>query len=209
MIVNNNTKIFVGDTSINEVWQGDKQIWPVIPYPVIPYVQNTRDTVIETGIVVQKDVNYTIEIQFSADRLDGAQATSVFATYDNGYCINLSTRDIFNPAYPGYNWHISNRQTQTLVVNSLVPDNLSVDVINTANISFSFGKDFLTTSPICLFSQSEQGRHPYPSRCFYGKIYYCKLWANGELVRDFVPVNNNGTQGFWDKVTQNFYTFYS
>ena len=35
----------------------------------------------------------------------------------------------------------------------------------------------------------------------YGKIYYCKIWDNGVLVRDFIPVRK-GTVGYlYDRVT--------
>lgn len=39
----------------------------------------------------------------------------------------------------------------------------------------------------------------------YNTIYYCKLYDNNQLVRDFIPVSYNGTPGLWDKVEWKFY----
>lgn len=42
---------------------------------------------------------------------------------------------------------------------------------------------------------------------FAGQIYYCKIYDNNILVRDFVPcVNSAGTAGFYDCVNNNFYS---
>ena len=40
-----------------------------------------------------------------------------------------------------------------------------------------------------------------------GKLYYCKIWDNGTLVRDFVPVRRraDGELGMYDKVNGVFY----
>ena len=41
---------------------------------------------------------------------------------------------------------------------------------------------------------------------FNGKIYYCRVYDNGTLIRDFVPVvDNNGMCGLWDKANDTFY----
>lgn len=39
------------------------------------------------------------------------------------------------------------------------------------------------------------------------KLYYCKIWDNGSLVRNFVPCKNtSGTLGLYDAVNNVFYT---
>lgn len=38
-----------------------------------------------------------------------------------------------------------------------------------------------------------------------GKIYSCKVYDNGTLIRDYVPCKNaSGKSGFWDMITQTF-----
>lgn len=38
------------------------------------------------------------------------------------------------------------------------------------------------------------------------KIYYCKIWKAGELVRNLTPRVVNGTVGMWDSVTETLFT---
>ena len=41
---------------------------------------------------------------------------------------------------------------------------------------------------------------------FNGRIYYCKIWEDNELVRDFIPVlDHNNTPCLFDKVDEKFY----
>ena len=37
------------------------------------------------------------------------------------------------------------------------------------------------------------------------RLYYCKLYNDNQLVRDFTPISYNGTPGLWDKVEWKFY----
>lgn len=36
-------------------------------------------------------------------------------------------------------------------------------------------------------------------------IYYCKIWENGELLRDFIPMSNGKTEAFYDQVTKTLF----
>ena len=40
------------------------------------------------------------------------------------------------------------------------------------------------------------------------RLYYLKMWTNGELVRDFIPAKNKTTSivGLWDTVSRTFFT---
>ena len=43
---------------------------------------------------------------------------------------------------------------------------------------------------------------------FQGKMYYCKIYDNDVLVRDFIPAvrDSDGKAGLYDLVTNQFYT---
>ena len=49
--------------------------------------------------------------------------------------------------------------------------------------------------------------NPVSTTKFIGRIYYCKIWDNGTLVRDFIPVlDNSGRPAMYDQVSgQLFY----
>lgn len=50
-----------------------------------------------------------------------------------------------------------------------------------------------------LYLFERNASYPYPASM---KLYYCKIWLNDELVRDFVPSVTNGTPCLYDNVTQ-------
>lgn len=61
--------------------------------------------------------------------------------------------------------------------------------------------------PMFIFCQQEGGVPRYLSNG-YMKIYGCKIWESGELIRDFVPARHidTGTLGLYDKVHRKLYT---
>jgi hypothetical protein len=55
-----------------------------------------------------------------------------------------------------------------------------------------------------MFGLNCEGSFSYASK---SKIYYCKIWQEGRLVRHFVPcINLAQVAGFYDLVTNTFYT---
>ena len=62
---------------------------------------------------------------------------------------------------------------------------------------------FSTTYNLYLFGNNENGTFAFP---FYSKIYYCKIWENGVLVRDFIPVlDGNNVACLLERVENKFY----
>ena len=57
--------------------------------------------------------------------------------------------------------------------------------------------------PMFLFGLNMDGKFQYMS---LSRIYYCKIWQNGTLLRYMIPcVNPNGKPGFYDLVNNVFY----
>lgn len=62
---------------------------------------------------------------------------------------------------------------------------------------------FQTPTNVCLGAVNRSGD---VSEKFVGKMYYCKVWENGTLIRDFIPCQNRaGNVGMWDDVNSVFY----
>ena len=73
-----------------------------------------------------------------------------------------------------------------------------------SKFNYSTVSSFTTPYTIVLAGgHNSEGGVPTSSR-FKGKIYYFKIWDDGELVLDWIPVNYEGVNGFWDKVTNTF-----
>ena len=62
---------------------------------------------------------------------------------------------------------------------------------------------FQTPTNVCLGAVNRSGN---VSEKFVGKMYYCKVWDNGTLIRDFIPCQTRaGDVGMWDDVNSVFY----
>lgn len=66
-------------------------------------------------------------------------------------------------------------------------------------------KTFQTVTNLTLFALNRNGTI---QEQLIGKIYYCKIYDNNTLVRDFIPAKriSDGKCGLWDKVNLKFYT---
>lgn len=64
---------------------------------------------------------------------------------------------------------------------------------------------FQTVANLTLFALNRNGTI---REQLVGKIYYCKIYDNNTLVRDFIPAKrvSDGKCGLWDKVNLKFYT---
>lgn len=57
--------------------------------------------------------------------------------------------------------------------------------------------------PMYLFGLNFQGSFQYQS---HSRIYHCKIWDNGTLIRDYIPVKDiKGVSCLYDKVTEELY----
>ena len=62
---------------------------------------------------------------------------------------------------------------------------------------------FQTPTNVCLGAVNRSGD---VSEKFVGKMYYCKIWDNGTLIRDFIPILRiSGDVGMYDLVQHKFY----
>ena len=62
---------------------------------------------------------------------------------------------------------------------------------------------FQTPTNVCLGAVNRSGA---VSEKFVGRMYYCKVWENGTLIRDFIPIlRNSGDVGMYDLVQHKFY----
>lgn len=59
------------------------------------------------------------------------------------------------------------------------------------------------TKPLYMFTYGGNPGHAYYTASV--RVYYCKIWQGGILVRDFIPLWRSGVSGMYDKVGRKFY----
>ena len=88
-----------------------------------------------------------------------------------------------------------NSRTTLEVSNSLVINGTTVKTVSAAS--------FVSTYNLFLFANNNVGTAQLPGSM---KLYYCQIYDNGTLVRDFVPcINEDGEVGLYDRVNSKFY----
>lgn len=88
-----------------------------------------------------------------------------------------------------------NSRTTLEVSNSLVINGTTVKTVSAAS--------FASTYNLFLFANNEVGTAQLPGSM---KLYYCQIYDNGTLVRDFVPcINEDGEVGLYDRINSKFY----
>lgn len=122
------------------------------------------------------------------------QAASSTITPYNGKAMDASTI----PATGA----IVNVTLETLGINKT-----STAVINGTSQSRNQTTSIISNVSFGLFTKNDSTKSYITERMVSARIYYCKLWDNNVLVRDFVPcLDNNGVPCMFDKVTnQSFY----
>ena len=75
-------------------------------------------------------------------------------------------------------------------------------IIDTKSATHSSAR-FQSSYNLVLFGCNGLGT--IDSRKVKAKLYSCKIYDNGTLIRDFVGINNDGAIGLWDQLNEKFY----
>lgn len=176
-------------------------------YQQVEYIESTGTQYIDTG--VYPDINTKIELEAMSTTTSTEnkwyQITGTITSYHHQSGIQAA----FNPQSS----LISLDYGTAGAGNRTVPTNIRFNVIMANNANYIDGVQqtqsgtFSGTAEYSLwiFSLNYAG-NPYYT--YTGRIYSYKIYQNGELIRDFIPVkrNSDGEAGLYDVVNDVFYT---
>jgi len=164
-----------------------------INFRPIPYIESTRIQYIDTGIEITDKLETQLDFAFSS--YDNNERY-VFG-FDSPTVIGMinGAGRIYEFGEERYSWPLDTNRHTAIVGKNIVFDGSVID----ENIEgWATGKNgFLfcanTVNGVNYFSNT--------------KLYSCKIWNDGTLVRDFIPVINTQTNrpGLYDLVNHNFY----
>ena len=175
-------------------------------YTKLEYIESTGTQYIDTGVT---PTQYTkIEVDFELTTTTQQTYTALFGTQnaDSGYpgclffcgstyTIRFGTQQLNTTSGININ---TNRHTAEISFNNFIFDNVTYTGTNTFTTAIA--------NPIYIFCRNSGGS-PFSNSYAKAKIYSFKLYDNGTLVRDFIPVlkNTTGEAGLLDKVNGVFY----
>lgn len=179
-------------------------------YTQLEYLESTGTQYIDTGY---KPTNNTkLEIKFDNTASNGLTYPSPFGATGNGEdntsnLFSMGTVTSTNYARTQYfAYDTTNQQTTEGTRYGLFEVTLDKTgaTLNGTHIDLPTPSNFQTVFNAYIFASNRNG---VLGNNFAGKIYYCKLYENGTLIRDYIPVikNTTGEAGLLDKVNGVFY----
>lgn len=171
-------------------------------------VNNQVCAYINTGIIP----NDTTEIEISF-------YTSVVATHFgqepfSAYSFDDTQRFMFSTykadaTTTGYAYMGTQRQNLTssqFTVGDHIISYKNKQYVLDGNVILNVTSSFTKTMPTITLFIKHKAPDIFSGNQFNGKIYYCKIWKNGSLVRNFIPCKNSSNiVGLFDTKSQTFF----
>lgn len=166
----------------------------------LDYIASTGTQYIDTGIKASKNLKVEADINITT----ASGWVMILGDYTSGSYFSWWRKDTTMYAYYGSNNKTLAEQTGK---RKYVANNTNnVWSIDSSNITVSpNSSDFSKNGGnLYLFSVNNGGNYNKASM----KLYSCKIYNNGTLVRDFIPAKriSDSKCGLWDKVNFKFYT---
>lgn len=160
-------------------------------YKRLEYIQSTGTQYIDS--LFAPNQNTRVEIKASCNSGNFFMATP---SGNNRYGLYVLTSGRVDVGF-GASGYLSSKLTGLSFPATISLQNGSVTG-NGNTATFTTQSSFQTTSNLPLFAEGTSAS--------YGEVYWCKVYDNGTLVRDFIPCQNaDGEIGLWDEVNSVFY----
>lgn len=171
---------------------------------LLDYIESTGTQYIDTGVIGSSSI--TAEIVF--------QRHGTYSSW--GHIIGATTSDTdVNMIFGIHEWYefllkrgrgdiMTARYTFSEGSTYTVNFNSSALVINGNTVKTFSSQTFTTNLSLYLFCTNWGGSpNALLPSC---RLYSCKIWDNGTLIRDFVPAAENNRAGLYDRVNDQFYS---
>lgn len=175
-------------------------------YKRLEYIQSSGTQYIDTGFKPNQNTRITIDaipLDVGSSQQGGFFFGSSYPVLEAGFEAYVYGSD-FTAVYNGaYQLSATKVAAGTRLTVDFNKSTCTVDAGATKILQAAFTSTTFTSSVnLYLLMLPRQSR-------YYGicKLYACKIYDNGTLIRNFIPCkNSSGTIGLWDDVNSKFYT---
>ena len=190
----------IPEGTVAQIWIDGALMWKrdlPVGYTEIAYIQTTGEQYINTGVVPSPDSRVICDFQAtdkdSENHIFGSRSSSTSRCFAFSIRGTGTWRFGYGSGYTGSKVADTNRHIVDVNKNVC---SLDGDVLYTKDY-----EEFTGAYTIHISAVKASGM--YEGRA---KIYSCKIYDDGTLVRDYVPcINSKGEAGLWDKVENKFY----
>lgn len=165
----------------------------------LAYIQSSGAQYINTGFKPNQNTRVVVDMQLTDSTIEQTPFLARTESQKNSFGIFLQSAG-WAVDYGTLRLNFSSKITATERL-SLDFDKTKV-TMNGETLTFS-AQEFLAPVNLFLFVRNTNGTLNYYA---IAKLYFCRIYDNGTLVRDFIPcINASGEVGLYDLVTQAFY----
>lgn len=174
-------------------------------YTSLNYLKADRNSWIDTGIVADQDTSVEIKwmntdgwTYYDSHTLIGADSGN---WHSNSMCVSTYGNGSFNYDSSGdEGLACFTYSRNSIYISSLNKNVFSVNGNTVKTVTYT---SFSTSNTLHICNYNEgSGKHEAGNE----RIYYCKIWENGTLVRDFIPVlDSKGVACMYDKINDAFH----
>lgn len=204
--------MYLGSDKIVKAYQGSDLVFdasggsvtPVLPYDAeVEYLQSTGTQYINTGITI--GTNTVVELKGQFTTQDSTYQTLVGSATSTDFGVMIGLQSGTGKLYiqVGKNNYALTDGSQT---------GLHTFIASVANSTQSLSVDGTSSSAAIVTPVSNMNMYLFArnkstvSNFAKAKIYYCKIWNGGTLVRDFIPVRVGQVGKMYDKVSGTFFS---
>lgn len=214
MILNNADNVMLGSDEVSKIYCGSVVVWErgggILPpgYTQKKYLQSSGAQAIDTGYTPQTDMlRIEARIMYGQSRDKAIAQSRLFGLWTYTSLLYLYTNSNSNALFT-YGSQLQNDQIFDFVAeNSTTQKLIQIDETQYTNTNAATVAD--TSNPIYLFAGKYSNAQPISDFDYFytGKMYYCKIYDNDVLVRDFIPAvrDSDSKPGFYDLVTDQFF----
>lgn len=172
-------------------------------YKRVEYIQSSGSQYVDTGFKPNQDTRVVMDVDVDTTTSQRALFGCRTAYANNAFCLWTGTGNA------GYQTDYGSLVGQPTSPNStgrhLLDKNKNVLTVDGTVVVSQDAAAFQTAYNLFLLQINNGGSvmSAYP---FSGKLYSCKIYDNGTLVRDFIPaITDSNEVGLWDDVNTVFY----
>lgn len=164
---------------------------------------STGTQYIDTGVAINSNLAIQIKIRQCLNNLIFVGGRNVTVAGD-GFC--LGTVDGYlHSDYNGVRQNIAPVDANS-IIEVFKNKNVTTAVINNVEYTTTHPEStFSIAGNIALFTVYNASIPEFFKKGSICNMYYCKIWDNDVLIRDFLPCIYNGEAGMWDQVENKFY----
>lgn len=199
------------NAKIKRIMIWDKQVRPdkMHWYQEVEYIQSSWSGATWQFIVTWFKANQNTAVEMGASVSNTTGNACFYCSRTGGSTATFSCFIIANKLRHDYNT-TQQSDVYTISANTIykIYANKNLFYVNDSLVDTRTSWTFQSAYTMLLLASNNGGDSTGIGNCFNGKLYYCKIWDNWTLVRDFVPCYRKSDNVIWlyDLVNKQFYT---